>query len=82
MSLLAILGLPLLLSQSCTLELSTIPLNTVHARTISLHCHSMYLFQAHFLSWHLLPQRSRTLFALSLLRHPIPVFELRARVKQ
>ena len=81
MSLLAILGLPFLLSQSCILELSTSPLSTVHARTISLHCHSLYFLQSLFLSWHLLPQRLRMLFALSLLKHPIPGFELRARVK-
>ena len=81
MSLLAILGLPFLLSQSCTLELATRPLSTVHARTISLHCHSLYFLQSLFLSLHLLPQRLRILFALSLLKHPIPDFELRARVK-
>ena len=36
----------------------------------------------HGTSWHLLPQRLRTLFALSPLKYPIPGFELRARVKQ
>ena len=82
MSLLAIPGLPFLLPQSCTFVLSTIPLSTVHARTISLHCHSFYLLQSLLLSWHLLPQRLRILFALSLFKHPIPDFELRARVKQ
>ena len=81
MSLLDILGMLFLLSQSCTLVLSTSPLSTVHASTNSLHCHSLYFLQSLFLSRHLLSQRSRIVIALSLLKHPIADFELRARVK-